>query len=131
VRFNLQVDQRFDAFLGVILDAVYCSADFVCRHQAFIVWPQEASRLFWRTRLAKPDIIVLWQKHYRHAVVDTADKRVGFANNDRCRQSVFTEKTIELPDAREGERLQVLAPKTIRLLSVVALLPFVEACSWN
>jgi hypothetical protein len=47
------------------------------------------------------------------------------------RQYLLATEPRELPNPSEGERFQILATKAIRLLAVIALLPFIEASSGN
>ena len=59
------------------------------------------------------------------------DKRVWFPYDYRCGQDLLPTKSRKLPNASKGERLEIFAVKAIGLLSIVALLPFVEASCWN
>ena len=66
-------------------------------------------------------------KRYSAAWV-SFDGACGIIAADRI---FLTAHSRKFPNRRKGERLEVLAPKTIGLLAIVTLLPFVEASRWN
>jgi hypothetical protein len=59
----------------------------------------------------------------------TTYKRIGLADDHRCREDLLAANPSKLPNAGEGEGLEIFAAEAIRLLAVIALLPLIEAGS--
>ncbi|MGA8689954.1 MAG: hypothetical protein WB662_08625 [Methyloceanibacter sp.] len=65
---------------------------------------------------------VFRHQHDGHSVVHSAYEWIWLSYNHRGGQNFLASQPCELPEASKGERLEVFAPKAIRLLPVVALL---------